>query len=145
MRSMSRRDSSGGSWVPNMTPMIDITFLLLTFFTLSSHFASAEKVELSLPRPDHSQATDQRFPDKVMLNMMYQGDNVSAILKMGAFDLASMEQLTEHLTPIARHNPRTPVILRADRRLSYGQVRQVMETVSAAGLSSLQVVTEMGN
>lgn len=145
MRSILLRESSGQSVAPNMTPMIDITFLLLTFFTLSSHFASAEKVELSLPRPDHSQATDRQFPDKVILSMVFQGEDAPAALKMGAFDLASVAELTGHLAPIARHNPRTPVILRADRRLPYGQVRQVMQLISAAGLSRLQVVTELGN
>jgi biopolymer transport protein ExbD len=127
-----------------MTPMIDITFLLLTFFTLSSHFASAEKVELSLPHPDHNQAEDRRFPEKVIINLVYQGPGASAQLKMGAFDLASMQDLAEHLAPIARHDPQTQVILRADRRLPFGQVRRVMETVANAGLSRLQMVAELG-
>lgn len=145
MRSILLRESRGGSLMPNMTPMIDITFLLLTFFTLSSHFASAEKVQLSLPKPDHNQATDQRFPDKVIVNLIYRADGAPAILRMGAFELASAQQLGEHLAPIARHNPRTPVILRSDRRLAYGQVREVMETIAQAGLSRLQVVAELGD
>lgn len=145
MRSTLLRESRSGSTAINMTPMIDITFLLLTFFTLSSHFASAEKVEIALPRPDHSQAVNQRFPDKVILNLVYQGAGAPAALKLGAFDLNTTEQLDQYLSPVARHNPLTPVILRADRRLSYGQVRRVMEAVSAVGLSRLQVVTELGN
>jgi len=124
--------------------MIDITFLLLTFFTLSSHFASAEKVELDLPRPDHSQAEDRRFPDKIIINLLYGGPGLPATLRLGAFDLPSTAELADHLVPLARHNPRTQVILRADRRLAFGQVRQVMETISAAGLSRLQVVAELG-
>ena len=45
------RHQRGLSLGANMTPLIDVTFLLLTFFMLASHFASAEKVEFSLPRP----------------------------------------------------------------------------------------------
>lgn len=143
MRFMRRRESNP-TLMPNMTPMIDITFLLLTFFTLSSHFASAEKVELDLPRPDHNQAQERRFPDKVMINVIYAGELAPAILRMGAFDLANLQDLAEHLTPVARSSPGTQVILRADRRVPFGQVRQVMETISAAGLTRVQVVAELG-
>ena len=38
----------------NLAPMIDITFLLITFFLLAGHLASAEKVEMKLPNPDHT-------------------------------------------------------------------------------------------
>jgi biopolymer transport protein TolR len=144
MRLVQRRESGGGALMPNMTPMIDITFLLLTFFTLSSHFASAEKIELDLPRPDNNRAEERRFPDKVIINLIYTGEGMPAILRMGAFDLDSVPELAEHLAPVARHNAHTQVILRADRRLPFGQVRQVMETISAAGLSRLQVVAELG-
>lgn len=143
MRMILRRESSG-SLMPNMTPMIDITFLLLTFFTLSSHFASAEKVELALPRPDHNQAEERRFPDKVIINLVYPEKGGPAILRMGAFDVSSIHGLTDALAPVGRHNPQTPVILRADRRLPFGDVRQAMEAISAAGLSRLQLVAELG-
>jgi len=46
-------------WQFNMTPLIDVTFLLLTYFMLASHFASAEKPDLKLPRPDDSQAVQK--------------------------------------------------------------------------------------
>ncbi len=56
----------------NMTPMIDVVFMLIIFFMLVSNFASVENLELDLPDPDHSQAakvkltrvpapTDKRF------------------------------------------------------------------------------------
>ncbi|HOA73629.1 MAG TPA: biopolymer transporter ExbD [Phycisphaerae bacterium] len=143
MRNIRRREFTGGLTI-NMTPMIDITFLLLTFFTLSSHFASAEKVELDLPRPDQNQAQERRFPDKVTINMIYNGENAPATLRMGAFDLPSPNALGEYLAPIGRYNPATQVILRADRRLPFGQVRQMMETIAGAGLSRVQVVAELG-
>jgi len=127
----------------NMTPMIDVTFLLLTFFMLASHFASAEKLDVDLPRPDHNQAVDRRFADKVIINMVYHGEDRPPAWTIGAMPVATLADLAEGLGRVARVNPDAQVILRADRRLGYGQVRQVMELIAGCGLSHLQVVTEL--
>lgn len=127
----------------NMTPMIDVTFLLLTFFMLASHFASAERIEMELPQPDDSQAVDQRFAEKIIINMVHRGDDREPALTYGALPVGSMLELADRLAALARVNPKVQVILRADRRLSYGDVRQMMELIAAQNLTRLQVVAEM--
>lgn len=126
-----------------MTPMIDITFLLLTFFMLTSHLASAEKSEIDLPRPDDSQAVDRRFPDRIIINVGYRGDSAGPELKLGPVTIGSAGELADRLGELARVNRDAQVILRADRRLAYGIVRQIMEIVAANGLTRLQVVAEL--
>ena len=128
----------------NMAPMIDITFQLITFFMLASHFASAEKVEMKLPRPNHSQAVDHKFKDRIIINMTYAGPDREAGLTFGPLPVASMAELGDRLAEAAAVNPGVQVILRADRRLTYGDVRQVMELVAAHRPTRLQVVTELG-
>jgi biopolymer transport protein ExbD len=126
-----------------MTPLIDCTFLLLTFFMLTSHFASAEKLELDLPKPDHSQAQDRRIPDKVIVNVFVREQGQGLGLRLGPVDVSSVEELSERLGAIARQQPRLQVILRADRQLPYGDVRRVMETIAANNLVRLQVAAEL--
>jgi len=126
-----------------MTPMIDVTFLLLTFFMLASHFASAEKTDVDLPQPDQSQAVDRRLTDKIIINALYEADLTEASLQLGPMPVKSMTELADRLTKMARSNSQAQVILRADRRLGYGQVRRIMEAVVSAGLTRLQVVTEL--
>lgn len=135
------RHQRGLSLGANMTPLIDVTFLLLTFFMLASHFASAEKVEMSLPRPDHNQAMDRKFRDRVVINLSFTADDREPALTFGSMPVASFEMLAERLAEVAPANPQ--VILRADRRLKYGDVRQVMELIAAHHLTRLQVVTEL--
>lgn len=126
----------------NMTPLIDVTFLLLTFFMLASHFASSEKVEMALPRPDHNQAVDRKFRDRVVINLIFAGSDRAPAMTFGLMPVASIEELSDRLGEIAPANPR--IILRADRRLTYGEVRAVMELIAAHRLTKLQVVTELG-
>ena len=125
----------------SMTPLIDVAFLLLTFFMLASHFASAEKLEMFLPHPDHSQAVDRKFRDRVVINLTFQGADREPALTFGPLPVASIEELGDRLSEVASANPQ--VILRADRRLKYGDVRQVMELIAAHRLTRLQVVTEL--
>ncbi len=143
MRSRSREYAPRPSGGINMTPMIDVTFLLLTFFMLASHFASSEKVSLQLPSPDDSRAVDRRFLDKVMINLVHQGPDLPPRFTLGAMPAGSLAELAAGLQGVARRDPGVQVILRADRRLPYGVVRRVMEIVAAQGLTRLQVAAEL--
>lgn len=144
MAGRARRHGLGGNIGTNMTPMIDVTFLLLTFFMLASHFASEEKTAVDLPRPNDNQAVEQRFQDKIIISLVHQPDRPGPEIRLGPLRMSSMDELEMRLIELARGNPRAQVILRADRHLAYGVVREVMEIVSRQNLTRLQVVTELG-
>ena len=128
----------------NMTPMIDVTFLLLTFFMVTSHFASAEKVDVDLPHPDHNQSVEQQLIEKVIVNVEYAGEDNKPVIRIGALPVESDLELVDRLRRVAAINPRAQVILRADRRLPYGPVRDVMRMVAEVNLTRIQIVTELG-
>jgi biopolymer transport protein ExbD len=128
----------------NMTPMIDVTFLLLTFFMVTSHFASAEKVDVELPHPDHNQSVEQKLIEKVIINLEFNGEGADPIMRIGALQIESDAVLVERLRGIAAVKPNTQIILRADRRLPYGPVRDVMRMISEVNLTRFQIVTELG-
>ena len=127
----------------NMTPLIDCTFLLLTFFMLTSHFASSEKTEMELPKPDHSQAVDRKLKDKVLLNVLYAGPSAPPELRLVAVAVGSLSELGEKLQEAAAATPNIEVILRGDQRVSYGQMRRVMHAISQQKLTNLHVSAEL--
>jgi len=131
-------------WQFNMTPLIDVTFLLLTYFMLASHFASAEKPDLKLPKPYDSKAEEKIQENKIVINMLYRSDTAEPGLTFGPMAVGSMTELNERLANLARHNPSVEVTLRADRRLRYGDVKKVMEMIASLNLGTLQVVAELG-
>lgn len=142
-RSSLYRCRRSSEWQFNMTPLIDVTFLLLTYFMLASHYASAEKPDMSLPRPYESVAEDRKVPDKMILNLLYNRQTSEPDLMFGPVPVASMSELESRIGELARLNPEVEVILRSDRRVSYGFVRQVMEMVAANRLTRLQLVAEL--
>ena len=55
----------------DMTPMVDVAFLLLTFFMLTTKFRPPETVQIDLP----SSHAEQKVPESNILTVSVSGDN----------------------------------------------------------------------
>ena len=128
----------------NMTPMIDVVFMLIIFFMLVSNFASVENVELDLPDPVHSQAAKVKLSDRVVINCLLAGPwsptASRAHYSIGPMRVASLEELSDRLAAAKAATPGLQVVLRADRRLPYAAVRQVMEVVARNQIEVMNIV-----
>ena len=65
MQFEGRRHSSK---VPNLTPLIDIVFLLLVFFMLTSHFVQEQALNIDLPVADSGEVMTEDNQLEVVLN-----------------------------------------------------------------------------
>ena len=54
----------------NLTPMIDIVFLLLIFFVLIAQFSSRRRAQVQLPRPEPSAAKFIYSPDVLTITVI---------------------------------------------------------------------------
>ena len=62
-----------GEFVLELTPMIDVVFLLLIFFMLATTFLDPEReIELELPQADSATELSQE-PDEIVLNVLSDG------------------------------------------------------------------------
>ena len=121
---------------------VDVTFLLLTYFMLASHYASAEKPDMTVPRPDRSEAVDRRIEEKIIVNILHREGSEPG-LTYGPEMVASLDELSARLSDLARRESGVQVILRADRRIPYGYVRRVMQLIAEHRLVNLQIVAEL--
>lgn len=127
----------------SITPLIDMVFLLILFFLMTYQFSSSEFQQVELPRPHDSQAELRQLPQKVTVNIVYDGPDRPVRYVAGAIDVATVEELAERL---ARRRARTPdlqVVVRADRRIDYGTVRACLEAISGAGIDIVNVAARM--
>ncbi len=143
MRNRSRTARPGEIRL-NLTALVDVTVLLLTFFMVVNQFASAERIEMELPRPDQSLARDRRVPEPVVVNILDQGAGRPPGYQIGPLRVGSIADLSRELAAAKRHTPQLEVILRADRRLNYRQVRDVMELLGEHAISRFHLVAEVG-
>lgn len=132
----------------NMAPMIDVVFLLIIFFVLVSTFASAERVSMELPDPDASQAKNVKLTDRVIINVQLAdadaGDGSGVTYNLGAVRVDSLGAISDRLAEYVRNVPNLKVVIRADRRIHYGAVREVMEVVAENGIEKMNIVAHVG-
>jgi biopolymer transport protein ExbD len=63
----------------NMTPMIDISFLLIIFFIVSSHLAQQEvKLELDLPNAASGDEASEEGERRLVVNLLPDGSIMAA-------------------------------------------------------------------
>ncbi len=115
----------------NMTPLIDLTFLLLIVFMITAP-ALEYGIDVSPPRMDATELPDESV--MVMLNGRGQ-----VIYEKQVMD---MKPLAERLRLLAAANPLAQVLIRADGSRPYGEVIGVMKAVREAGLEKVMLVTE---
>ena len=111
----------------DMTPLIDVVFLLLIFFMLSSSFIFNPGIKVDLP--ESSASSDLRSTDLIITvtkeNMIFFKD-VSRPL--------NMTELDEKLKRAAAEDPDQLLIMNADSNVPYGKVVKIMSMAWDAGL-----------
>ena len=117
----------------NMTPLIDVMLVLLVIFIITAPLMTSS-LKLDLPKTDN--ATPTHAPAFIALAIDAEGKLYFGDEALGADALAT------RLASAARANPQLEVQLRADQKVPYGQVAELIGMVQKAGLSRIGFVTE---
>lgn len=120
----------------NLTPMIDVTFLLVIFFILVSRITSVEQVPLELPDPSRPVSQPPSESPRLVVNLVGTADEAPRVL----FDQieyplsrSGRAALGDAMTARLLTIPDLQVNLRADRRIPYRHVDAVMLEIAEAG------------
>ena len=131
----------------NATPLVDVIFLLTIFFMLVTRFSSAEQVPMQLPKPDQSVAEVVKMKNRVIINCTLvdpaAGSAGGVQVAIGPNRPDSLEVLSDRLAAVKAAIPDVRVIVRADRRLSYADVRAVMRVIARNQVELLNVVAHV--
>lgn len=117
-----------------IAPLIDIVFLLLIFFMVTSHFDVASGVRIKLP--------------KVEKKILDHGENkiILVIDKSGQTYLegnqVDMKTLKQSLEAFVREKVIIQVILQADKDVAHGHVVEVMDLAKTAGADSIIIAAQ---
>ena len=118
----------------NLTPLMDLTFILLITFIIT--FPLIENgIPVNLPTADAASVEPE---DSI---------SISLDINNGIFlddQPVTFEILTTELRAIGMSNPDMAVMVRADEELAYGKVIKIMQLLHDAKLSKLALVTQSG-
>ncbi|GAB5404509.1 MAG: biopolymer transporter ExbD [Aureliella sp.] len=123
---------NSGTATINMTPMIDVVFLLIIFFLVSSHLAKQENsVSLDLPLADANVA-DETTGSVVVVNILPDGS-----WQLGAADV-SEPQLAAGLTERSVNSPDgLRLKIRTDKTVPYARIEPVLRAAAQAGIGDV--------
>jgi biopolymer transport protein ExbD len=114
----------------NLTPMIDVVFLLIIFFMVATTFVREEK-EIDLKLPETTSASPlQSLPEEVVINVMNDGR-----IKV-AGRVVSDQALAGLLKEAKTRNPRQSAIIRGDRGTRYEHVVRVVGICHAVAVGT---------
>lgn len=151
----------------NMTPLIDVTFLLIIFFMIISNFIAEESVEMIVPDLDEPKVRPFEEMKRVVVNVAPQSyrkgernttyldhNGEAQYVKIGP-QVFTMDQMDAMSAELATHVEAAPkdannqstleVLLRADAALYYGSVQPVMVAITQAGVSKIHLVSFLPN
>ena len=116
----------------NMTPLMDLTFILLITFIIT--FPLIEQgIAINLPK---GKATDMMEPKTRSISL-----NLDQQLYLDDVPVSKGE-LSAAMGDIGLNEPDTTIYVRADHKLDYGAVVDVMRVLNDAGISRMALVTE---
>lgn len=139
----------------DMTPMVDVVMLLLTFFMLTTHFKPPAEAEVILPMsnskfklPESDVMTvtvtkdDQIFLglDSQLLRGRLFGQEFA--LKSG-IEVQDKKTLAELLIQARIMNPKLRTVIKADKNCPYGPIEDVMNILQKVKISRFNLVTEL--
>jgi biopolymer transport protein ExbD len=111
----------------NITPMIDMTFLLLIFFMVTSKMTKEQKkMDISLPLASSAVMPDD-ISNRDIVNLDGQGQ-----LHVANRDVTD-DEMRAYLKERFRATPPLKIYLRADLNTPAKRIRQFMEMASQAG------------
>ncbi|NQU74264.1 MAG: biopolymer transporter ExbD [Candidatus Omnitrophica bacterium] len=114
----------------DIAPLIDVVFLLLIFFMLTSSFIFQPGIKINLPKAVTSEVIHEKSIIIVInsKNYIYLNDRV-----------ITMSELASRLSIAAKENK--PLLIKADRRASLGKVVEVWDLCRDEGISRINIAT----
>lgn len=122
----------------NLTPLIDVVFLLLIFFMVSTNFIDHQKLDLTLP-----EASSKSKSESESLQI---GIDKNGRLFIGKTPLKDtnrdtlVEALKQELAGMKAEQK--PVELSADKQTEHGLVVMVLDVMAELGLANVRIKTQ---
>ena len=121
----------------NMTPMIDIVFLLIIFFMTVSQISKINKEQVDLPQ---LKGSEEQEPTTITVNIKADG----AIIVSG--NTTSVPQLvgmiTDELLALGGDTSKLTIVLRADRNGMSRTVNKIVTDLGRLGITQVRFAVE---
>jgi biopolymer transport protein TolR len=119
----------------NVTPLVDITLVLLIIFMVTARFISEPSIGVSLPKSSSSPAGEASEKNVFLTidqsHQIYLNNSPVAQDKLG-----------ESIREMLAKRPDLNLIIRADKNISHGEVISILDEVRSQGVTEFGIAVE---
>ena len=123
----------------DMTPMVDVAFLLLIFFMCTTVFRKPQALEINLP-PDPNAKVEIAESNVMTLRVVAPGDSTSSVrafwrIAKDPFQEVDVEKLQPIFQTEAKKNSKLVVLVKIDRKAKYRYMVDIIDQLQFAELN----------
>jgi biopolymer transport protein ExbD len=125
----------------DITPMIDVVFLLIIFFMTTAQYALLTRAELDLPQ-EKGEQREEAEEAGLVINITREGQ---LIVSGRNVDLRELEEIVwmEIERDPERSAQQLKLLIRADRDASAARLNRVVEVLRPLGVGAARLATEV--
>ena len=131
-----RNQTSEDDSAVNLTPLIDVVFLLLIFFMVSTTFDTTSELKIELPKASPNQVQKQN--EKITLMIDPKG---AFYLNGKRLANSSSRLLLQELHRLVGKQKNTPIVVQSDASSPVQSMVTALDVVGQIGLSSVSIAT----
>ncbi|WP_049629830.1 biopolymer transporter ExbD [Cellvibrio sp. pealriver] len=120
----------------NLTPLIDVVFLLLIFFMVSTTFTKETHLSVDLPEAVGEQSSE--LPEQIEILISAEG---SYSINGKALVNSKVATLKSALEKTSEGNNKVPLVITADAKTPHQAVVQAMDAAGQLGFAHLSITT----
>ena len=116
----------------NITPLIDIVFLLLVFFMLATSFIQKSTIEVNLSSEKTTEVDNKKNNVVLILNkkgLIYLNNK-----------LINVSNIRNEISNIVKKNPKYSVLIKSHKKIPVQKVIRLIEEVRLAGTDNIKLV-----
>lgn len=136
-RHRQRRDET----TIELTPLIDVVFLLLIFFLITTSFVRPKEdnrsAQIPVNLPSGTSGKSLSEGERLILTVTEEGD-----IQLEDGTIVEGETLAEQLGSLYETNPEASILLRGDTSAKHGRVVEILDTVKASGFTEVNLVID---
>jgi len=132
----------------SLTPLVDVTFLLIVFFVVVAHISSNERIPMPLAQIEDSETAPDKLQRRLVINVIPESQRVSMrgdyLVGNNTFtaSIESLARLQDMLAIRQASQPGVSAVVRAARTEPYDMVHPILEACRNAGMTDVRLVTE---
>ncbi|MDQ8206353.1 biopolymer transporter ExbD [Coraliomargarita sp. SDUM461003] len=118
----------------DLTPMIDVVFLLIVFFMTVASMLAAEKIDMNLAVAEES-AIPKEIKDRATFSVLPNGSYYS-----GA-KVVSESELSREMANLVKLSPNIKIVVRADKMAEHRHVNKLLSICAQNGINDIIFAT----